>query len=39
MEDSYRAVLLTVSNTDMLKTKIWIVFDGEVGLDYGGVSR
>ena len=23
----------------MLKTKLWIEFDGEVGLDYGGVAR
>jgi len=39
LEDSYRAIFLTVSNIDLLKTKLWIVFDGEVGLDYGGVSR
>jgi hypothetical protein len=24
---------------DVLKTKLWIEFDGEVGLDYGGVAR
>lgn len=24
---------------DLLKTKLWIVFDGETGLDYGGVAR
>ncbi|XP_065060296.1 E3 ubiquitin-protein ligase NEDD4-like isoform X2 [Rhopilema esculentum] len=39
LEDSYRGVFVTVKNTDLLKTKLWIVFDGEVGLDYGGVSR
>ena len=39
LEDSYRAVFLNISNIDLLKTKLWIVFDGEVGLDYGGVSR
>jgi hypothetical protein len=30
------SVLLQV---DTLKTKLWIEFDGEVGLDYGGVAR
>ena len=24
---------------DILKTKLWIEFDGEIGLDYGGVAR
>ncbi len=24
---------------DILKTKLWIEFDGEVGLDYGGLAR
>ena len=39
MDDSYRFVLRQCTNVDLLKTKLWIVFDGEVGLDYGGVSR
>jgi len=38
-EDSYRFVLTSCKNVDLLKTKLWIVFDGETGLDYGGVSR
>ncbi|XP_055346728.1 E3 ubiquitin-protein ligase NEDD4-like [Paramacrobiotus metropolitanus] len=38
LEDSYRA-LMTCKNPDFLKTKLWIEFDGEVGLDYGGVRR
>ncbi|OWA51357.1 E3 ubiquitin-protein ligase Nedd-4 [Hypsibius exemplaris] len=38
LEDSYRAVM-TCPKADLLKTKLWIEFDGEVGLDYGGVSR
>ncbi|XP_057304153.1 E3 ubiquitin-protein ligase NEDD4-like isoform X3 [Hydractinia symbiolongicarpus] len=39
MEDSYRFVLSNCDKVELLKTKLWIVFDGEVGLDYGGVSR
>ncbi|XP_070202594.1 E3 ubiquitin-protein ligase NEDD4-like isoform X3 [Littorina saxatilis] len=38
MEDSFR-VITTIKNTDYLKTRLWIEFDGEVGLDYGGVAR
>lgn len=37
-EDSYR-VLNLVKNTDLLKTKLWIEFEGETGLDYGGLAR
>lgn len=36
--DSYRGVH-PVSNPELLKTRLWIVFDGETGLDYGGVQR
>ncbi|KAK2555405.1 E3 ubiquitin-protein ligase NEDD4-like [Acropora cervicornis] len=36
--DSYRGVF-PVSNPELLKTRLWIVFDGETGLDYGGVQR
>lgn len=39
MDDSFRFVLSQCAKVDMLKTKLWIVFDGEAGLDYGGVSR
>jgi len=38
LEDSYRSVN-TVSRPELLKTKLWVEFDGEVGLDYGGVAR
>jgi len=38
LEDSYRTVN-TVSRPELLKTKLWVEFDGEVGLDYGGVAR
>lgn len=37
-EDSYRAVM-TCKNKDHFKTRLWVKFDGEKGLDYGGVSR
>lgn len=39
MEDSFRFVLTQCNKVDLLKTKLWIVFDGETGLDYGGVAR
>ncbi|XP_064610095.1 LOW QUALITY PROTEIN: E3 ubiquitin-protein ligase NEDD4-like [Liolophura sinensis] len=38
LEDSFR-VIMNVKKTDLLKTRLWIEFDGEVGLDYGGVAR
>ncbi|KAF2900726.1 hypothetical protein ILUMI_05467, partial [Ignelater luminosus] len=38
LEDSYRAIT-TVPRVDLLKTKLWIEFEGEVGLDYGGLAR
>lgn len=38
MEDSFR-VIMGIKNTELLKTRLWIEFDGEVGLDYGGVAR
>lgn len=38
LEDSYRAIM-SLKRTDVLKARLWIEFDGEVGLDYGGVSR
>ncbi|CAF1348466.1 unnamed protein product [Rotaria sordida] len=38
MESSFRAVM-SVRDPEALKTRLWVVFDGERGLDYGGVSR
>ena len=38
LEDSFRAVF-NAPSPDFLKTRPWVVFDGEVGLDYGGVQR
>ncbi|XP_065168760.1 E3 ubiquitin-protein ligase Nedd-4 isoform X2 [Atheta coriaria] len=38
LEDSYR-VISTVSKIDLLKTKLWVEFEGEIGLDYGGLAR
>lgn len=38
MEDTYR-IISNINNVDLLKTKLWIIFDGEDGLDYGGVAR
>lgn len=37
-EDSYR-MINNVSRVDLLKTKLWVEFDGEEVLDYGGASR
>ncbi|CAG5135199.1 unnamed protein product, partial [Candidula unifasciata] len=37
-EDSFRTIM-GIKNPDMLKTRLWIEFDGEIGLDYGGVAR
>ena len=39
MEDSYRQIQFPAHKVDILKTKLWIEFDGEIGLDYGGVAR
>ena len=30
---------MNCKNTEHLKTRLWIEFEGERGLDYGGVSR
>jgi len=30
---------MSVKNKDHMKTRLWVKFQGEVGLDYGGVSR
>ena len=37
-EDSHRAIM-SVKNKDHMKARLWVKFDGEVGLDYGGVAR
>ncbi|RXG73425.1 E3 ubiquitin-protein ligase Nedd-4 [Armadillidium vulgare] len=33
------AIISHVNRVDLLRTKLWIEFEGEVGLDYGGVGR
>ncbi|KAM8972896.1 E3 ubiquitin-protein ligase NEDD4 isoform 2-T2 [Pelodytes ibericus] len=38
LEDSYRRVI-AVKRPDVLKARLWIEFDSEKGLDYGGVAR
>ncbi|XP_074862535.1 E3 ubiquitin-protein ligase NEDD4 isoform X2 [Carettochelys insculpta] len=38
LEDSYRRII-AVKKADVLKARLWIEFDGEKGLDYGGVAR
>ena len=38
LEDSF-AIISHVNRVDLLRTKLWIEFEGEVGLDYGGVGR
>ncbi|KAI5752762.1 hypothetical protein M8J77_020098 [Diaphorina citri] len=38
LEDSYR-IVSSVNRVEHLKTKLWIEFEGEVGLDYGGLAR
>lgn len=37
-EDSYR-IISSVARCELLRTKLWIEFDGEEVLDYGGASR
>ncbi|XP_012260925.2 E3 ubiquitin-protein ligase NEDD4 isoform X3 [Athalia rosae] len=38
LEDSYR-IISSVNRLEILKTKLWVEFEGEVGLDYGGLAR
>ncbi|KAG2471356.1 NEDD4 ligase, partial [Polypterus senegalus] len=38
LEDSYRRIL-SVKRPDFLKARLWIEFENEKGLDYGGVAR
>ncbi len=37
-EDSHRDIM-GCKNRNHLKARLWVKFDGEKGLDYGGVSR
>jgi E3 ubiquitin-protein ligase NEDD4 len=37
MESSYNAIMS--ASSEKLKLRLWVEFDGEHGLDYGGVSR
>ncbi|KAM9765935.1 E3 ubiquitin-protein ligase NEDD4 isoform 1-T1 [Menidia menidia] len=38
LEDSYRRIL-GVKRADLLKARLWVEFEGEKGLDYGGLAR
>ncbi|PNF38568.1 hypothetical protein B7P43_G04044, partial [Cryptotermes secundus] len=38
LQDSYR-IISSVNRMELLKTKLWVELDGEVGLDYGGLAR
>ncbi|XP_057323767.1 E3 ubiquitin-protein ligase Nedd-4 isoform X4 [Microplitis mediator] len=38
LEDSYR-IISSVNRVEILKTKLWVEFESEVGLDYGGLAR
>ncbi|XP_072236611.1 E3 ubiquitin-protein ligase NEDD4 isoform X3 [Leuresthes tenuis] len=38
LEDSYRRIL-GVKKADLLKARLWVEFEGEKGLDYGGLAR
>ncbi|XP_051511958.1 E3 ubiquitin-protein ligase NEDD4-like isoform X2 [Myxocyprinus asiaticus] len=38
LEDSYRRIL-SIKRPDLLKARLWVDFEGEKGLDYGGVAR
>ncbi|XP_043278911.1 E3 ubiquitin-protein ligase Nedd-4 isoform X3 [Venturia canescens] len=38
LEDSYR-IISSVNRVEILKTKLWVEFEGEIGLDYGGLAR
>lgn len=38
LEDSYNAIM-SVSSTELLKSRLYVDFQGELGLDYGGLAR
>lgn len=38
LEDSYNAIM-AVHDTELLKSRLYVTFQGESGLDYGGLAR
>ncbi|XP_077988397.1 E3 ubiquitin-protein ligase NEDD4-like isoform X2 [Glandiceps talaboti] len=38
LEGAYRGIV-GIKNPELLKSRLWIEFQGETGLDYGGVAR
>ena len=38
LEDSFSGIM-NVADVELLKSRLWIEFEGERGYDYGGVSR
>ncbi|CAF1337842.1 unnamed protein product, partial [Didymodactylos carnosus] len=38
LETSFRSIMI-VKDVEVFKTRLWVIFDGERGLDYGGLSR
>ena len=36
---TFRQIQFPSHKVEILKTKLWIEFEGEIGLDYGGVAR
>ena len=38
LEDSYNAIM-NISDTERLKSHLWVHFEGEHGYDYGGLAR
>ena len=37
-EDTYN-VIMNVRDVELLKSRLYVIFDGESGLDYGGLAR
>ena len=37
-EDSYN-VIMNVRDVELLKSRLYVKFEGEVGYDYGGLAR
>ncbi|CAF0866510.1 unnamed protein product [Didymodactylos carnosus] len=38
LETSFRSIMV-VKDVEVFKARLWVIFDGERGLDYGGLSR
>lgn len=38
LEDSYNAIMV-VKDPEFLKSRLYVTFKGEPGLDYGGLAR